>query len=885
MNSIFLKKIFVLTVCMLIIKGLPAQSPKRDVRATWLSTVWALDWPKVNENNITVPAATGTNEAAREAARSVQKSSLISLIDRLYAANFNTIFFQVRGMSDAFYKSKYEPWSQWLSSPHGADPGWDPLAFAIDEAHKRGMELHAWLNPYRYSTSSSSHTGLSNDYEVSHPDWLLDYGSHLKYLNPGMPEVRQRICDVIADIVENYDVDGIVFDDYFYANGTTDAMDNAQYQAYNPNGLTRNDWRRENINQMVRDVQAKINSIKPYVTFGIGPAGVSASSASHAEKYGVEPSPGSDWQYNSIFSDPLAWLKDGSIDYISPQLYWPIGGSPDYSLLSPWWSKVANKFGRHFYSSNTSSYANAYNELPAEVNVNRDADRNGVTGAVYFRTASNNLAKRTLDSLKNKVYQRPALRAVYAWKKPTPQNSISGLTIFGQNLTWNYENENVRYTIYAIPNANRNDADVFTSTKYLQGISYSKTYTLAAGISNSTHKIAVAIYDRYGYEYPPRVLGESETTAATPVLKYPVNGATGIVLPAIFTWNSEEGIIYYIWEIAKDAAFTQPIASYEVFEAKFNSGVLVNIQNDSTYYWRVKAIKPNAPIATSAVWSFNGTKFSIISPKDAATNVSLTPTITWQNIGTGASYTLEISRRSNFSEINYSTTVQTTQVTVPEKTLATATTYYVRVYASLGSIQAISEHIAFKTEEQEIPIPVIISPADGATIDGKTLEICWQQQPATNFRIEISQDISFPSRNIKVKTVEWNETCVAYDNLTAGIWYARVKAGSSIGQTEPSSVISVYLNGQTGLENIKSTDLCYGYHDGANGYKIIINSEENTTATIQIFSTTGVLLEQQTYGLETGKTTISPNIEDLNKGIYLIKVTTGTIKKTIKVTK
>lgn len=875
MNSILFRKIFVSVIFALIATGLFAQSPKRDIRATWLSTAWRLDWPA----STTVPTATGTNEASREASRNVQKSGLISVLDKLKAANFNTLFFQVRPMSDAFYNSAYEPWSQFLSSERGSDPGYDPLAFAIEEAHKRGIELHAWLNPYRYSSSAETHGNLPTDYAHTHPDWLLDYGGSTKILNPAKVEVRQRICDVVADILSKYDVDGIVFDDYFYAEGTTDVMDNEQYLANNPNGLSRGDWRRENVNQMIREVYARINSLKPYVTFGISPAGVAASNAAVAAKYGVEPSPGSDWQYNGIYSDPLAWVSEGTIDYISPQIYW--GGST-YAGLSPWWSKVTNKFGRHFYSSNTSSYSNATTELPAEVIINRDADLNGVTGTVYFRT--NNLAQSSLNALKANVYQNPALRAAYGWKTPAMETLVSNMTLNGQNLSWDYTSDNVRYSVYAIPNGNRNDADAFTNSKYLQGVSYAKTYTLPENVSASTHKIAVAIYDRYGYEYPPRVLGENETTTATPVLIYPANESADIILPAVFTWEKQDGVSYYIWEVANDASFTKPIASYETTEAEFNSAVLGSIQNNTFYYWRIKAIKPNAPIATSAVWSFNGTKFSITSPTDASTGVSLTPTITWKNIGAGASYTLEVSNKSDFSNMDYTLTLSETQATIPSGKLAISTTYYTRVYASRGTMQAVSERVTFKTEEQEVPVPIIISPSEGATVNGTSLEICWQQQPATNFRVEISQDASFPSRSTKIKTAEWDQTCTIYDNLATGTWYARVKAGYSAGLTNPSATVSVFLNGQTGVEDIESTDFCYAYYDGAGTCKVVINSE-NSTAKVEIYSTTGILLTKQTYELEGGKTIISPDIANFNKGIYLIRITTGTNKKTIKVTK
>ncbi|MDR3340223.1 MAG: family 10 glycosylhydrolase [Candidatus Symbiothrix sp.] len=870
----------VLFVFFLLISGLAvAQSPKRDVRATWLSTVWRLDWPTA-----TVPAATGNNEAARETVRNAQKSGLLTILNKLQAANFNTVFFQVRGMSDAFYNSQYEPWSAYLSSIRGDDPGWDPLAYIIEEAHTRGIEVHAWLNPYRYSTSAESHGNLPNDYAALHPDWLLDYGSYTKILNPGMPEVRQRICDVVEDIITHYDVDGVIFDDYFYVEGISDALDNAQYQVYNPLGLSRADWRRDNVNRMVRDVQVRINSLKPYLTFGIGPAGVAASDASVAAKYGVDKSPvGSDWQYNGIYSDPLAWLSDGSIDYISPQLYWAIGSGTDYSKLSPWWAKIANRFGRHYYSSNTSSYSNATTELPAEVQVNRDADLNGTTGAVFFRT--NNLTQTALNALKANSYQHPALRAAYGWKTAPTQTLVDNLALSGQNLTWNYTDNNVRYCIYALPNANRDDADAFTSSKYLQGIAYSKSYTLPAEVNASTHKIAVAVYDRYGNEFPSRVLGETATSLAAVQLTYPADNAENVVLPALFTWDSTNDADYHVWELSANVDFTQPIASRETTEAAFNSGLQANIKENTTYYWRVKSLKANALLAVSEVRSFNGAKFKLISPADAAVNVSMTPEFSWTNIGEGATYTLEISAKSDFSTMAYTTTVQTTTANVPDGVLSTATTYYARVKAVLGVIQAISERIYFVTEELPVPVPVLVSPIDGATIAGTEIEISWQVQNSKGFRAELSQNSTFPTRGTTLKSVEAFTYSAVYSDLDPGAYYLRVRAQNSEGLTEPSAFVTVYLTGSTAITGVDALGSCYSYYDAAGNCHIVINSAESSPASIAVYSITGVSLNKHTFGLNVGKNTLSLDMARYAKGFYLIKINTGSSEKTLKVRK
>ena len=876
-----MKHLFHIAVFLLVAGGtLSAQSPKRDVRATWLSTVWALDWPST-----TVPAATGTNESARETARNAQKSGLITILAKLQAANFNTVFFQVRGMSDAFYQSKYEPWSQYLSSVRGADPGWDPLEYIIEEAHARGIEVHAWLNPYRYSTAEGSHGNLSGDYAVAHPDWLMDYGNYWKILNPGMPEVRQRICDVVDDIITNYDVDGIVFDDYFYADqGARFELDKNLYEANNPDGLSQADWRRNNVNQMVRDVQERINSIKPYLTFGIGPAGVAASDPAVAAKYGVDPSPvGSDWQYNGIYSDPLAWLSDGSIDYISPQLYWAIGSGNDYKKLSPWWAKVANFFGRFFYSSNTSSYSNASTELPAEVQINRDADINGTTGAVYFRT--NNLAQTALNALKANSYQYPALGAAYGWKTAPSQSLADNLKLSGQNLTWDYPDNSMRYCIYAIPNVNRNDPDIFTSSKYLQGITYSKNYSLPATINAATHKIAVSVYDRYGNEFPPRILGETAITIAAAELTYPANNVEGVVLPALFAWQSTNAADYYVWELSANADFTQPVASRETEAAEFNSGLQSNIKENTTYYWRVKSLKANAPVAVSEVRSFTGSKFRITSPADAAVNVSMTPEFSWTDIGAGATYTLEISTNSNFSTMAYTTDVQTTTTQVPSGLLSTSTTYYARVRASLGVIQAISERIHFTTEEKPVPVPILVSPVDGTVIAGNEIEISWQPQDSKGFRAELSQDSSFPTRGTTLKSVDAFVYSTVYGDLNPGTYYLRVRARNSEGLTEPSEFITVYLTDPTAIQDIVASEFCSGYYDSAGNCHIVINSVESASASIDIYSITGMLLHRQTYGLNQGKNTVSLDMTRYAKGFYLIKVNNGRNEKTIKMKK
>ena len=282
--------------------------PKREFRGAWLATVANLDWP--------VRGDTPQN----------QKNQLISLFDGMSAAGINAVIFQVRPECDALYASPYEPWSYALTGSQGSAPSpfYDPLQFAVDEAHRRGMELHAWFNPYRAERSVDSYALAGNHVVVQHADWILTFAASgttapLKILNPGIPEVREFVARVVADIVRRYDVDGIHADDYFYPyppQAITN-QDDATFAAY-PRGFTnRGDWRRDNVNLLMKLVRDSIAAIKPWVKFGMSPFGI--------WKNGVPPGITGLDAYSVIYGDAIAWLHDRSVDYLTPQLYWRIG--------------------------------------------------------------------------------------------------------------------------------------------------------------------------------------------------------------------------------------------------------------------------------------------------------------------------------------------------------------------------------------------------------------------------------------------------------------------------------------------------------------------------------------------------------------------------------
>ncbi len=493
-----MKQIRLFLMCVLMTSSIfmyaQSASPKRELRATWVTTAWNSDWP-----------------SSRDLSAEEQKAELRNIIDKLYAANFNALFLQVRSFSDAFYKSSYEPWSYYLTGTRGKDPGYDPLQYAIDYAHSKGIELHAWVNPYRYSSSQYNYGEGANDYATTHPEWIMHSKNdeYITILNPGIPAVRQLIADVVAEIVTNYDIDGVVFDDYFYLNsgdkhgGTKDEEDAAYYEQYNPQGLSLADWRRDQVNQMVAMVHDTIKNIKPYVRFGIAPAGVAGTIQAVADKYGVDKCPvGSDWQYNGIYSDPLAWLKAGTIDYISPQLYWAIGSSADYDALSKWWSIVANKFCRHLYVSHTLSNLASWgdSEYASQVVLNRQYDKNGAPGSVFFSTKSAMNSATFFDYIKENAFPAPAFLPAMSWQTVESLAAPTNLQLNSSTLSWRHAKAD-RFTVYAF-NQGEESSEAFADAKNLVGVVYGTSIDLNSISDYSTKTLAVCAYDRYGNEHP-----------------------------------------------------------------------------------------------------------------------------------------------------------------------------------------------------------------------------------------------------------------------------------------------------------------------------------------------------------------------------------------------
>ncbi len=720
---------------------------KREARGVWL-TAYLSEWPS--------GAITATNA-------NTMKKACQKMLDTLAVNNMNVVYFHVRAMCDALYNSAYEPWSSYCSSSRGTPPAFDPLEFIVDEAHKRGIELYAWVNPYRYMPKTRTTWGTdSRNYENSHPEWLMktDYET---ILNPGIPEVRQRVVDVCRDIITKYDVDGLVFDDYFYnQDNPSFTLDAVQYNAYRAAGgtLSQADWRRENVNQMVYDVNQMVKQTKPWVRFGISPAGVACSSPTVAAQYGVDPSPGNDWQYNQIYSDPMAWISRGTIDFVSPQVYWNTSGN--YDEVTDWWGMVGHKFNRHVYISGyaveASSDAWSLPEYLLQVNVMRQAMTSGVYGLIYFRYNTWRTLSQTVDGrvtqlrhyLKRNVFTTPAIMPVPAWLKPDRvYTTVSNVRLDGDSLRWTPD-QNVRYVVYAIPDG-VTDAQFRCQPEYMLGISYSPAYGIDAA-HRTGYRYAVTILDRWENEYAPVMLGATPQAAPKPTITAPAEGANVSRLGKL-QWTAPGASLFTV-EVYGDAGLTQQVTRVEVDSTSLPVAALQGLALGERYWWRVVARGVNLWDNASDAHSFVLGAIAITAPAGGATDVSLTPTITWNNMGSGTSYLLELSTTANMSAVKYSVTTTEPQHTVPDYKLAGATTYYARLTATQGGQTEQSPIVSFTTVEVIPSVPTVLVPAtDGGPLYGTSRIQVEPEQGIGSLRVEISATSTFLTRSTYKATI------------------------------------------------------------------------------------------------------------------------------------
>lgn len=428
-------------VAMMLLCAYPAKAqkaPKREFRGAWIQCV---------------------NEQFQGLSKEEMQRTLSYQLDELAKDGVNAIIFQVRAECDALYDSPYEPWSRFLTGRQGQNPGWDPLAWMVSECHKRGMEIHAWINPYRAKTKGTSALA-SNNIAVKHPERVFEYDG-LYILNPALPENREYICKIADDIVRRYDIDGFHIDDYFYPYPIAGkAIPDAKEYNADSRGMSIGDWRRDNVNKFIEQLHDSIRQSKPWVKFGVSPFGIyrnARSSSIGSNTRGLQ-------NYDDLYADVLKWVNNGWIDYCVPQLYWQIGHkTADYETLIKWWNEHAGN--RPLYIGEdverTIKYADVdnpnTNQVAAKHKLHEQCKNVDGTVLWYAKAAVDNYDRYGVF-LRNYYWKSPALQPLMPFiddkapKKPRKlkahQNSTNLL------LTWmapkgnGWKDEAVKYVVY-----------------------------------------------------------------------------------------------------------------------------------------------------------------------------------------------------------------------------------------------------------------------------------------------------------------------------------------------------------------------------------------------------------------------------------------------------
>ncbi len=400
--------VMILQQSMIFAMAEPINMKQDEMRGLWVATVVNIDYP--------VKPNTDANELKKEA---------INILNHAKNMGLNAVFLQVRPTADALYPSKYFPWSKYLTGSQGLIPSdnFDPLKFWVEEAHRRGLELHAWINPYRITKKTANEpkhdlASLAPSHPaVLNPDWVVKHTDGNLYFNPGIPEVRKLVIDGVLEIINGYKIDGIHFDDYFYPGTNFD--DKNSYEKYGTGFANIDDWRRENVNILIRDLSQAIKNTSKDIDFGISPFGIWANKKTNvlgSDTNGMQ-------SYYKQYADTRKWVKEEMIDYIAPQLYWNIGFSvADYSKLLSWWAetvkgtKVNLYIGQAAYragNSNADSPWYGYDEIERQIQLNEKFSE--VKGSIFF----------TYNSLAGKPELSQRIKEIYKKKDSEINRSIN----------------------------------------------------------------------------------------------------------------------------------------------------------------------------------------------------------------------------------------------------------------------------------------------------------------------------------------------------------------------------------------------------------------------------------------------------------------------------
>ena len=460
--------------------------PKREFRGAWIQAV---------------------NGQFRGIPTEKLKQTLIDQLNSLQGAGINAIIFQVRPGADALYASQLEPWSRFLTGVQGQAPSpyWDPMQFMIDECHKRGMEFHAWINPYRVKTSLKSELAANHLYNI-HPEWFVTYNNQL-YFDPALPESRRHICMVVADIVSRYDVDAIHMDDYFYpypAKGV-DFPDDASFARYGGGFTNRADWRRSNVNILIQKIHETIRGLKPWVKFGISPFGIYRNEKNDplgSKTNGLQ-------NYDDLYADVLLWARNGWVDYNIPQIYWQIGHpAADYETLVKWWAKNTENRPLFIGQSVMNTVQNAdpknpsINQLPRKMALERAYQTIGGSCQWPASAVVENAGKYR-DALVQEYHKYPALVPVFDFmddKAPGKVRKVKKVwTEDGYMLFWTAPKAKdemdraVQYVVYRFDGKEKVNID---DASHIVAITRNNFYKLPYDDGKTKYRYVVTALDR-----------------------------------------------------------------------------------------------------------------------------------------------------------------------------------------------------------------------------------------------------------------------------------------------------------------------------------------------------------------------------------------------------
>ena len=460
--------------------------PKREFRAAWIQSV---------------------NGQFRGMPTEKLKQNLIGQLNSLQKAGINAIIFQVRPEADALYASRLEPWSRFLTGVQGKapEPYWDPMQFMIDECHKRGMEFHAWINPYRTKTTLKSELAPNHVYNI-HPEWFVTYGDQL-YFDPALPESRRHICMVVSDIVSRYDVDAIHMDDYFYPYPIKgkDFPDDASFARFGGGFSNKGDWRRSNVNVLIKKLHETIREIKPWVKFGVSPFGIYRNESSDplgSKTKGLQ-------NYDDLYADVLLWAREGWIDYNIPQIYWHIGHPvADYETLVKWWARNTENRPLFIGQSVMNTVQNAdpknpsINQLPRKMALQRAYQTIGGSCQWPASAVVENAGKYR-DALIAEYHKYPALPPVFDFmdnEAPAKVRKMKPVwTEDGYILFWTapkYKEEMNRAVQYVVHRFNDKEKVNIDDPSHIVAITRDNFYKLPYEDGKTKYRYVVTALDR-----------------------------------------------------------------------------------------------------------------------------------------------------------------------------------------------------------------------------------------------------------------------------------------------------------------------------------------------------------------------------------------------------